>query len=136
MIDTKLTEKQLRFVEAFTGEAQGNATRAARLAGYGGNEAALAVRGAELVRNRKVQEAIARATEAVRSRAIATREERQEFLTEMMRATELEPKDRIKACEVLGKIQGDFVERHEVEHKTAVVSFVFEDNGRGPAPAA
>jgi phage terminase small subunit len=116
-----LTEKQRRFVEAFTGEAQGNATKAAKLAGYSGDEKALAVRGAEIVRNRKVQQAIEEARASVTSEAIATREERQTFLTRTMRDGGIEPKDRIKACEVLGKMQGDFIEKHEVKHEGRAV---------------
>lgn len=37
----KLTPKQQRFVEAYCGEAKGNATEAARLAGYAGNDVTL-----------------------------------------------------------------------------------------------
>lgn len=131
---TGLTERQRRFVEAYVGEAQGNATHAARLAGYAGDENALAVAGAKLVRNAKVAEAVEEARRPLTRKAVATREERQSFLTEMMRSAEAEDKDRLKACEILGKMQGDFIERREVEHKGASVSFVFDDNGRGPKP--
>jgi phage terminase small subunit len=125
----ELTEKQRRFVEAYVGEAQGNATRAAKLAGYSGKDDALAVRGAEVVRNRKVQLAIEEARASVTSEAIATREERQTFLTRTMRDEGIEPKDRIKACEVLGKMQGDFIEKHEVKHEGAAVVVRFPVRG-------
>jgi len=74
------------------------------------------------------------ARKTVTRRAILTREQRQELLTQFANNDGIEPKDRIKAIEVLGKMQGDFIERREVEHRGAAVSFVFEDNGRGPAP--
>lgn len=117
----ELTEKQRRFVEAYVGEAQGNATKAARLAGYSGDDRTLAVKGAEAVRNGKVARAIEDARKATTSTAVATREERQAFLSKMMRDEEIEPKDRLKACEVLGRMHGDFIEKHEVEHKGAAV---------------
>jgi len=46
----KLTLKQQLFVEAYLGEAKGNATEAARIAGYKGNEITLAAVGAENLR--------------------------------------------------------------------------------------
>lgn len=120
----ELTERQRRFVEAYCGEAQGNATRAAKLAGYSGKDDALAVRGAEIVRNRKVQQAIEAARASVTSEAIATREERQTFLSQTMRDGDVERKDRLKACELLGKMQGDFIERHEVKNENPMVVFL------------
>ncbi len=130
-----LTEKQRRFVEAYVGEAQGNATQAARLAGYSGDDPTLAVAGAKLIRNGKVAEAIEAARKPRTRRAILTRDERQALLTEFANDAGAEVKDRIKAIEVLGKMQGDFIEKHEVEHRGAmVVRVVMPDNGRGPAP--
>ena len=70
-----MTLKQQLFVEAYLSNG-GNATEAARAAGYKGDDGQLAARGAETVRNRKVQEAIRAVTDAVRSAAIADREER------------------------------------------------------------
>lgn len=52
-----LTVKQKLFVEAYLSNGF-NATKAARTAGYSGNDAQLAVRGSETVRNRKVDELI------------------------------------------------------------------------------
>jgi len=43
----RLTEKQRAFVEAYMGEAEGNATRAAELAGYQGGENTLSSVGSE-----------------------------------------------------------------------------------------
>lgn len=131
---SELTEKQRRFVEAYVGKAEGNATEAARLAGYSGDDATLSVAGAKLVRNGKVADAIEDARKPRTRRAILTREQRQELLTEFANDEDVEKRDRIKAIEVLGKMQGDFIERREVEHKGASVSFVFDDNGRGPKP--
>ena len=58
MAEKPLTEKQRAFVAAYIGEARGNATQAARLAGYSGGDAACAVMGSELLRHPKVTQAI------------------------------------------------------------------------------
>jgi phage terminase small subunit len=128
----KLNEKQRRFVEYYTGVSQGSATDAARRAGYAHPDR----QGPRLLRNVVVAESVAEASAEVRSAAIATREERQEFLTAMMRGEEPgEPKDRIKATEILGKMQGDFIEKHHVTHEGTARVVFYPDNTRGPAPA-
>ncbi len=47
--------------------------------------------------------------------AVATREERQQFWTKIMNDTGEDMRDRLRASEILGKSQGDFVERREVK---------------------
>lgn len=124
-----LTEKQKRFVEAYCGEAQGNATEAARLAGYSGNTGTLASMGHENLQKPDISRAIDEINGYVRSDAIASAEEVQAFLTGTMRGTECrsivttmtgpvldadgkmvdapaEPKDRVKAAEALAKMRG------------------------------
>jgi hypothetical protein len=112
----KLTEKQRRFVEAYMGEAAGNATEAARLAGYKGNAHTLANVGAENLRKPEITAAVERRVKA--DPKIATREQRQEFWTRVMNGDPevgfAEMRDRLKASELLGKSQADFVEK--VEH--------------------
>jgi phage terminase small subunit len=129
----KLQEKQRRFVEAYTGPAQGNATEAARMVGYKHPT----TQGPRLLENVGVAEAIQAATSHVRSAAIATREERQELLTAMMRGEveDARPSDRLKATEILGKMQGDFIEKHHVTHEGTARVVFYPDNTRGPAPA-
>lgn len=110
-----LTEKQRRFVEAYMGQAAGNATEAARVAGFGNPKS----QGSRLLTFVDVKKAIEERQKA--DPLVASREERQRFLTAAMRGEHGgELKDRIKATEVLGKAQGDFVERHE---HSVVLSF-------------
>lgn len=107
-----LSPKQQAFIEHYA--ACGNATEAARLAGYRKPHP----QGAENLLKPTVQAAIEALTESSKQQRIATAVERQEFLTTMMRGEiEGEPKDRIKACELLGKMQGDFIEKQEVSIK-------------------
>ncbi len=110
--ETKLTEKQRRFVEAYMGQAAGNATEAARLAGYKGNDPTLAAVGGQNLRKPSVQEAIQ--SRVVADPRIATRKDRQSLWTALMYDETEETRDRLKASELLAKSQADFVER--IEH--------------------
>ena len=107
-----LSPKQQAFVEHYA--ACGNATEAARRAGYKNPNKV----SAENMVKIGIQSVIQEITESSKQQRIATAAERQEFLTMMMRGEiEGEPKDRIKACELLGKMQGDFIEKQEVSIK-------------------
>lgn len=127
----KLTEKQQRFVEAYAGPSMGNATDAARRAGY----AHPTTQGPRLLENVGVQGALKSHSEKVRSAAIADTEECQKILTEIARSTDAEDKDRIAASRELCKMQGAYVQKHEHEHKGAAVRVFFPSDGRGPEPA-
>lgn len=105
----KLTEKQRKFVEAYMGKANGNATEAARLAGYSGNRVTLEAMGRENLGKPRIAEAIEKRQGD--DPLVASREERQQFWTEMMRDKGADPKDRLRASEILGKASGDFIER-------------------------
>ncbi len=54
MKEEQLTQKQRLFVEAYIGDAAGNAREAARMAGYSGDDDALSQRDFELVRNPRI----------------------------------------------------------------------------------
>lgn len=113
----RLTTKQRLFVEYYLGEAKGNATDAARLAGYSGGDNALSQRGHELVRNSKiavliqtrVTEAAMPANEVLKELSDIARADWREFVKvhygregEVVNATLL-LKDKIRALELLGK---------------------------------
>lgn len=96
-----------------------NATQAARLAGY--SERYAGTNADKLLKNTNVQATIAALTEQISSVRIADAKERHEFWTSVMRGHEegfkgLEMKDRLKASELLGRAQLDFVEKVEVKH--------------------
>lgn len=108
-----LSERERRFVEAFMGKAAGNATQAAKLAGYSKKTAASI--GSRLLRKVKIQRALQQRVDA--DPAAATREQRQQFWTAVMNGTtpfkKASLKDRLKASELLGKSQADFIDKHE-----------------------
>lgn len=109
----KLTEKQRRFVEAYMGEAKGNATQAARLAGYKGNDVTLSAVGKENLGKPLVIAAVA---ERVASCSlVASREELQQIWTRYARG-EASDDDKaiLKGSELLAKSQGAFIERREL----------------------
>ena len=104
----KLTTRQRRFVEAYTG----NATAAAIAAGY--SEKTAEVIGHENLRKPKILAEI-KAREVVRcTPLIASRAERQQFWASVMPDKEQQMRDRLKAAELLGKSEADFVERQEI----------------------
>lgn len=121
----RLTEKQRKFVEAYIGEAKGNATQAARLAGYSGDDGALAVRGSENVRKSKIRQAI---NERLNDcELVASREAIQElFARYIFGLEEAAPKERIRAAELMAKLHGMFVDR--IEH-SGEVEYIVEFAG-------
>jgi phage terminase small subunit len=116
MSEIKLTEKQRRFVDAYMGEAKGNGTEAARVAGYRGSDSTLGAVAHENLKKPKIAAAIQERVDA--DPMIATREDRQRFWTDTMKDTGEDMKHRLKASELLGKSQADFIDRHEVTAKT------------------
>ena len=100
-----LTVRQQRFVEAY----DGNATEAMIAAGYSAKSAASNVD--KILKNTEIQAAIQNREKERNSAAIATREERQRFWTAIMRDEEVDLRDRLRATELLGKSEGDFLER-------------------------
>ena len=116
----RLPEKRRRFVEAYMGEAAGNASEAARIAGYKcpGPE------GFRLLQYAEIQAAIDSRVESDPS--IMTRQERQKFWSEAARgniddfnsdgeAINAALSTRLKASELLARSQADFVERVKIE---------------------
>ena len=94
------------------GACPGNATQAAIAAGYSQRTAASI--GSRLLRNVKVRDAIDRRVNS--DPGIATRDARQRFWSAVMHGKKpfqkTAMKDRLKASELLGKSQADFVEQH------------------------
>lgn len=108
-MSSKLTEKQRKFVEAYMGKANGNATEAARLAGYSGNRVTLEAMGRENLGKPRIAEAIK--NRQSNDPLVATREERQKFWTDVMNDKAEDMRNRLRASEILGKASGDFIER-------------------------
>jgi phage terminase small subunit len=122
-----LSAKQRAFVDAYTGPAEGNASEAARIAGYRHPER----QGWRLLKNvAAVQQAIDEATAEAKRAAVIDRQKRQELLSEIALGnvtdyhvskdgvvveTPTLVRDRSRAIELLGKMQGDFIEKLDVK---------------------
>lgn len=104
-----LTERQRRFCEAYSSNG-GNALDAARQAGYKRPDP----QGAENLGKPSIRSAIERLRLATTNAAIMTREQRQAFWSLVARSKDEDMKDRLKASELLGKSQGDFINRTEI----------------------
>lgn len=103
----KLTTRQKAFAELY----DGNAKQAAIKVGY--SEKTAYSQGQRLLKNVEVMKAVQAREENEASKRIATRQQRQEFWSDVMGDGEAEMKDRLKASELLGRSEGDFLERHD-----------------------
>jgi phage terminase small subunit len=105
-----LSEKRRRFCEAYSANG-GNAVDAARKAGYAKPDP----EGARLLGNARIRQALESLRESTTDAAILTREARQKLWTKIALDESEKVEARLRASELLGKSQGDFLERHEVE---------------------
>lgn len=100
-----LTVRQKRFIEAYNG----NASEAARQAGYSERWSASNID--KILKNTEIRAAIQQREQERTDSMIATREERQRFWTTILRDPETDLRDRLRASELLGKSEGDFLEK-------------------------
>jgi phage terminase small subunit len=104
--EARLTARERAFVLHFTGDAKGNGTQAARLAGYAGSPGVLGVQSARLLRKARVRATILSITDAKEKRGIATAEELDRILTSIARNPFHEPLERTAAAKELNKVKG------------------------------
>lgn len=109
MGDRRLTQRQQRFVREFASGK--SATQAAKDAGY--SSAYADRQAAQLLGNPQIKAAIQELNKRLAKPAIATIEKRQAWWTKVMFCSGAKLSDRLKASELLGRSQGDFVEKHE-----------------------
>jgi len=91
------------------GQACGNATEACRIAGYRGNAVTLGACGKQNLKKSLIREEIEKRAKA--DPVVATREDRQRWWTKVMLDEKEDMADRLRASELLGKTQADFVSR-------------------------
>jgi phage terminase small subunit len=105
-----MTPRQRKFAETYAG----NATEAARTAGYTGTDIVLANIGRRLLLHPEVSQMIQNREQKEIDSLVADRKDRMRFWTEVMRSDACPLSDRLRASELLAKAQMDFTERHEV----------------------
>lgn len=115
-----LSLKQSRFVDAYLGSANGNATQAARIVGY----KCPGSMGQQLLKNYTIQLTIDQRQSS--DPLILTREERQRILTKWVLDESLSLRDRAKAMDLLCKTGGDYLIRHEVTQTDVVFNVIID----------
>lgn len=118
----KLTAKQRRFAHVY----DGNGTKAAREAGYSGGENVLAQVARENLRKPQIRQLIDSREEKQTKAPIASREERQVFWSRTMLDESIDWSTRLRASELLGKSQADFIERVEHQAGAGFEAFLLE----------
>ncbi len=109
----KLSEKEQAFVIAFLGKARGNATDAAKIAGYGKNRQTQATAGWKMLRKVEIQQAVVARVERTERAAILSADRRDEMLSAIaVRLQVKNAKEAISAIKELNKCTG----RHSIKH--------------------
>jgi phage terminase small subunit len=121
-----LTPKQRKWAEAYAGEARGNGTKAAEIAGYSGTREQLAVIAYNNVRNPKIRAVLDAWTES--DPLVCGRVERMQILAAIARGEAYDEKldgqgmrveirvatkDRLAALKALAEAAGEYIQRHE-----------------------
>lgn len=113
-----LTPKQRAWVDAYL--KTGNATEAARQAGYVGNDNTLGAVGGENLRKPTIQAALKERGETANRAKIADANEVLELLTGVARDEGAHPVARVRSLELLGKRYALWIEKHQVEHSGGI----------------
>ena len=106
----KLNARQKSFCEYYV--ASGNATDAAIKAGY--SETYSKTRTNVLLQNVEICRYINELQEKTKSSRIMTAIERREFLTSMIKDGAVKDTDRLKALDILNKMDGEYTQKVEV----------------------
>lgn len=103
----KLNARQKAFCEFYV--ASGNATESAIKAGY--KEKYAGVNVDKLLKNTNIQACIKELQEKAKTSRIMTAIERREFLTELIKNGNEKAADRLKALDILNKMDGEYMEK-------------------------
>lgn len=115
-----LTDNQKQFVENYLFN-QGNATRAYAMAYRNKNENTCAAKGSALLKMDKIKNEIDSRRAEIKEQNldhIASGNEVLQFFTQVMTNPENPMTHRIKAAEMIGKAEGLWIERHEINVET------------------
>lgn len=116
------TIKQQKFIEAYTG----NATEAARIAGYKHPR----TDGAKNMTLHDVQQAIQKRNNRQVAPLIANRQQRQEFWTGVMMDNNEDMRNRLKASEHLARSEADFTDKIKGDFNLTSVGGILDELDR------
>ena len=125
MSKARFTEKQQRFILAY----DGNATEAARKAGYDGNDVTLGAVGYENLKNPQIKAAIDERMDEIKRKIIGSKLDRQKWLKSITDDESLKLADRLKAAEMLHKTEGDFLQKIEHQLGKETLASILEQTG-------
>ena len=103
----KLNVRQKAFCEFYV--ASGNATESAIKAGY--REQTARVTASKILTKANIQEYVKELQEKAKTSRIMTSIERREFLTELIKNGNEKAADRLKALDILNKMDGEYMEK-------------------------
>ena len=103
----KLNARQKAFCEFYV--ASGNATESAIKAGY--KEQTARVTASKILTKANIQEYVKELQEKAKTSRIMTAIERREFLTELIKNRNEKAADRLKALDILNKMDGEYMEK-------------------------
>ena len=106
----KLNARQKSFCEFYV--ASGNATESAIKAGY--SEKTARSIGQRLLTNVDIKKHIKEFQEKAKTSRIMTAIERREFLTEVIKNGNEKVQDRLKALDILNKMDGEYIEKMQL----------------------
>ena len=106
----KLNARQKSFCEFYV--ASGNATESAIKAGY--SEKTARSIGQRLLTNVDIKKHIKELQEKAKTSRIMTAIERREFLTEVIKNGNEKVQDRLKALDILNKMDGEYIEKMQL----------------------
>ena len=101
-----MNERQKRFCEFYVGECVGNVVQSALKAGYSNSYATHMAY--KLLENVEVKNYIKELSKSNEKKRIATAEDVQAFWTDILNNPEEQTKNRLRASELLAKVQGLF----------------------------
>lgn len=127
----KLSVKEQRFVDAYLGSCNGNATASCRAAGYAGADKVLGIQGVRLLGKARIRAVINKRLAAASEKGIATAEERDKRLSEIMRMSTTELGPVIAAIRELNKCSG----RHSIKVNLDVTERLSDIIAASRAPA-
>lgn len=117
----KLSEKEERFCLELVKNA-GNATQAYKDAGYAvKNDNVAAVKGAEKIRKAKVKQRLAELRAPKKEAKILSIDERRQLLTRIALDDDTRPNDKIKAMDILNRMDSLYLQRQEIQGAVPVV---------------
>jgi len=120
-----LTPNQKKFADEYI--KTGNAKQSYINAGYKARGNRAEASASRLLRNVKVRDYIRQRNKEIDRDTIADMQEVKEFWTNMLRNRAADPKDRLKASELIAKTNGAFLDR--VEHSGSIVTIVDDIDG-------